>query len=233
MRTESRKRRRPAPAPDDLDTKAVPGAGPKPLTPSSESASPGTGAGADVAPGPAPRQALPPIALTPDGRIDLEKVRPATRERLKKAFDDADLHAALGLTKPAATVNEDESAVFASHVAPALYNALNALLTAFPRRYGYTAEAAQVMAFSTEEVQHLAPLTGKVLAKHLGGRSKYQDEFLLATMVLSGIMAKVTLLEKQATVLKLQRDNTKAAASTTVAPIAQPIAVDFGPQPES
>jgi len=42
-----------------------------------------------------------------------------------------------------------------------------------------------------------------VLAKHLGGKSKYQDEYMLAAMVLMGIMGKVTLLEKSASVTRL------------------------------
>ncbi len=73
------------------------------------------------------------------------------------------------------------------------------------------------MAFEPAEINDLKPLAGKVLAKHLGGKSKYQDEYMLAAMVLMGIMGKVTLLEKSAQVHRLV-----PRAPVAAEPVAEP-----------
>lgn len=132
-------------------------------------------------------------------------MRSGVKTRLKAAFSDPELSTKLGIAPPssAASSDADEQRIFTEQVVPALYGALNAILVAAPRRFGYSAEASSVMAFSRDEIAGFAPLTGKVLAKHLGGRSKYQEEYLLATTILLGIMGKVSMLEKQARVIAL------------------------------
>lgn len=213
MRTQSRKRQRPAPSPDETEKNALTGAGPAAQTLSSDSESSGDEARTRSASVDSITNRLPPIALTADDRIDVSKLRSNTKERLKKALADPKLASELGISAPSASTG-DEAKMFTEHVAPALFGALNSLLVSFPRRYGYTAEQAQVMAFDAGEIASMAPLAGKVLAKHVGVGGKYQEELLLATVVLSGIMAKVTLLEKTATVLRLQRTQPTVATTT-------------------
>lgn len=217
MRTGTRKRR-PATSPDDTDAKRLTVAGPEADPLSTDSGSSGDVARATPAENDSISSRLPPISVTKNGLIDVEKLRSGTKERLKVALSDPDLGLKLGIA-PLKTASDDDAKMMAQYVAPALFGALNALLTSFPRRYGYTAEAAQVMAFDGTEIAQMAPQTGKVLAKYLGGQSKYQDEMLLGVMVLSGIMAKVTLLEKQATVLRLQRTPPATAATTPAADV--------------
>ncbi len=140
------------------------------------------------------------IRLTENGFFDVEKMRSGVKSKLKTAFSDPELAtklSQLGITSgPSVPDSSDETKIFTEQVAPAIYGALNSILVAAPRRFGYTAESCASMAFTDAEVKNMAPLTGKVLAKHLGGRSKYQEEYLLATMVLMGIMGKCSLLEK-------------------------------------
>lgn len=216
MRTESRKSRRPAPTPDVSDTKRLPSQERKTDAPSSESGQQASRQPDAPAAPDSISSRLPPIALLPDGRIDAEKLRSSTKEKLKVAFSDPELASKIGVSAPAAT-DSDEGKMFATYVAPAIFGALNSLLVSLPRRYGFTAEASQVMAFNEAEVAQMSPLAGRVLQKHMGGKSKYQEELMLATMVLSGIMGKITLLEKQATVLRLQRQQPSPAATTPAA----------------
>jgi len=213
MRTESRKARRPAPTPDLSESKRVPAAGPKPDAPSSESGNQASRQPDAPAAPDSISSRLPPIALTENGKIDVAKLRSGTKEKLKIAISDPELASALGISAPA-VADSDETKMFATYVAPAIFGALNSVLVSVPRRYGFTAEASQVMAFNEAEVAQMAPLAGRVLQKHMGGKSKYQEELMLATMMLSGIMGKITLLEKQATVLRLQRQQPAPAATT-------------------
>jgi hypothetical protein len=145
------------------------------------------------------------IRLAENGFIDVDRMRSSVKTRLKAAFSDPNLAAKLGLEPIASDAPSGgaERKLFTEQVAPAIFNALNSILTAVPRRFGYTAEQAAVMAFEPHEIDGMTPLAGKVLEKHLGGKSKYQDEYMLAAMIVMGILGKVTLLEKAASVHRL------------------------------
>lgn len=202
MRKESRKRR---PAPSSASSE-VTGLREQDREPAVLS----TGAAEDQtrsrpAPGAEPESItdrLPSLRLTPEGFFDVDRMRASAKSKLKTALTDPAIAEKLGIAAPSGAA-PDEAKMFSDSVAPALFHALNSILVAVPRRYGYTAEQSQVMAFTPPEVAQMAPLTGKVLAKHLGGKSKYQDEYLLAAMVLMGIMGKITLLEKSAQVIHM------------------------------
>lgn len=219
MRKESRKRR-PAPSPQVSESYEVTGSRPEPSALSGVSDTKGaeqTDAARENEPNSSDRVT---IRLTENGFFDVDRMRSSVKTRLKAAFADPELGSKLGVSVPGAHASSevDEPKFFAEQVAPAIFNALNSILVAVPRRFGYTAEAASVMAFEPAEVANMAPLAGKVLAKHLGGKSKYQDEYMLAAMIVMGIMGKVTLLEKQAAVHRLVPRAASADASAEPLP---------------
>lgn len=131
------------------------------------------------------------VTLTEDGSIAWDRMRPATREQLKKAIGDV---------APAAAA--ESSGIDNESLAAILYGSASTLMMGLARRSGYTTEQASVLAFTPEETQALAGPTGKVLGKYLP-TGKYQDELLLGLMLTTVISGKLALLKKTATVTQL------------------------------
>lgn len=140
------------------------------------------------------------VTLTDDGSIAWDRMRPATREQLRKAFSDPAAAQQLGLQ--AGTSTGDDGGLDASSLAGILYSSASTLMMGLARRSGYTTEQAAVLAFTPEEINMLAPTTGKVLNKWIP-TGKYQDEMLLGLMLTTVISGKLALLKRTAPVVQL------------------------------
>lgn len=172
----------------------------------------------------APRMSL---QMTDDGtRVALDRMRPATREQLRGAFTDPTFLKEFGL-QPAGsdTPSDTAGAIDNSTLAVIIYSAASSLMVGLARRSGYTAEQAGVLAFTPQETNELAPLTGKVLAKYLP-TGKYQDEIMLALALTATVAGKVALLRKAGVVLPFPPpQQPQQPASVT------DLAIDHSPNP--
>jgi len=142
------------------------------------------------------------IALTPDGNaIDWERMRPATRDKLKT------------LTGMGATTTAPAEAIDPA-VIGMLYGSIGSLMVAAARARGFTAEQSSVLIFTAEEKFALVEPTSKVLSKYTGSLGKWQDEILLAVTLGTVLTAKVSALRKPATVIAMVPDAPDAAPDT-------------------
>jgi len=147
------------------------------------------------------RLALP---LNEDGTIDTESMRSTTRERLKTAFSDPSLAGKLGLQSEQPRSAET---LFTPMVCSILYEAASGVAMAIAvSRGGYTPEQASVLKFTRDEVETLAPLTGRVLDKWIPSSAKYQDEAMLALALFGIINGKLAMLRRPASVIHMVPD---------------------------
>lgn len=130
------------------------------------------------------------MQLTDDGtRIAWDRLRPDTREKLRRVLADPDVAKQLG-TPAAATDN----AVGDPLIIGVLYDAVSSIMVSIARASGYPVDRAAVLRFNAEEKQLLAAPTAAVLAKYSGFLGAYQEEAALAMLLTALIGAKVTLL---------------------------------------
>jgi len=148
------------------------------------------------------------VQLTDDGGIAWDRMRPATRDQLRKALSDPAAVAQLGLTTGSTAAAADD-VIDGASLATIIYGASSTIMVAIARRAGYTNEQAGVLAFTPQETEQLGPLTGKVLNKWLP-TGKYQDELILGLMLTTVISGKLALLRRTAAVVSIvpQRDAT-------------------------
>jgi len=147
-------------------------------------------------PSPVERVTLP---LTSSGRLDLDRVRASTREKLTRMLDDPDLSAKLGI---APQREASAPAVFDASICGVLYDAIGRVLALVVIRSGFPPDQAGAMLFTADEKAALAGPTGKVLDKYLGSSTlKYQDEIALCLALGSVLTGKLGQLKKPGTVI--------------------------------
>lgn len=125
--------------------------------------------------------------IRPDGALDLDSMRPATRERLLKAIKATPL--------PGAESHDMSKAVEElKPLAMMLYSTMGSVAASIAMASGYTRDQASVLLFTSQEQIGLAEPTARVLLKHSASLA-YADEAILATALLGVIMAKVNALK--------------------------------------
>lgn len=119
------------------------------------------------------------------GAILWDRMRPATRTRFEALLRaDAQARTLIG---GASTPGDDS-------LARTLYDALGHVLAGVAVRFAHLqASDALMLAFTNDEIDALAPLTQKVLDKHIGPMS---DEVMLTVAVSSVLTAKVAMLQE-------------------------------------
>lgn len=138
------------------------------------------------------------ITLTADGSaIDWDRMRPATREKLR-ALTGAASGDGAGLTIDPAIVGM-------------LYGSLGSLMVGIARSRGFTQEQAGVLIFSPEEKAALEPCTAKLLAKYTGPLGKWETEITFCTMFGMVMAGKLSQLRKTAPVIGMVPRNDSAA----------------------
>lgn len=168
------------------------------------------------------RFALP---LDKDGKLLLDTMRPASRDKLKELLSDPALGKALGMT-PDETGAAGPSISIPTMLLFPLVNVLSlaemmlvARVTHAPREL-----VERVAGFSREEAQQIAPALGAVLSKYgTGLLTKYGDEIALAAMLSMMTMSKIGLVREEMD---------KLGPRGVVAPFVAPDRHDE-PQPEN
>jgi hypothetical protein len=140
------------------------------------------------------------VLLGKDGRIEVDSMRSATKEKLKAALQDDSLRARLGMVTGPGSV-EPIDTLFDANVCAILYGAASSIMVAVAVKQGYPVDQAQsVIPFTKDEVNTLAPLTGKVLDKWIPTSGKYKDEAILALALFGIVNGKFAQLKRPATV---------------------------------
>lgn len=143
------------------------------------------------------RFALP---LDKDGKLLLETMRPASRDKLKELLSDPTLGKALGLAPDVDPTNAGPSLSIPPMLLLPLVNVLSlaemmvvARVTKAPREI-----VERVAGFSREEAQQIAPALGAVLSKYgTGLLTKYGDEIALAAMLSMMTMGKIAAVRDE------------------------------------
>lgn len=140
------------------------------------------------------------MPVTDDGRIDVTSLREKTKSALRHALSDPSLPSALGMSESTAPdMLSAEDAMLVTAVADGVFNTVGLVSVLAAKRFGFKPEHAAIMAWSPEEKQAVAPLTGKIARKYLPMLDgKYRDECLLGYMVLNIVAAKIVLLRETA-----------------------------------
>jgi hypothetical protein len=127
------------------------------------------------------------IPVTADGRVNWEKVKGRKRSRLRDVVNDPAFSREVGL-------NVDPGAAsFTEETAATFYAGISLLLGGVLQVRGVAPEHARLAGFRRDQVAQLAPLTAKVLNKHVGS-FPYADEVTLALalgMCVSANMAEM------------------------------------------
>jgi hypothetical protein len=140
------------------------------------------------------------LPLNSDGTINFSSLRERTREKLKKAFTDPAVSDRLGVASQAAPVPEVINPLMVSGMYD-LVGTVEAMV--FSKTAGIPPEIARkVFIYSEKEKEALAGPTIRVMNKYLGPWFvKYQDEWMLISMLVALTIAKATLAQ---TMMKMQ-----------------------------
>lgn len=130
------------------------------------------------------------VPLTANGAIDLDAMRPNTRQRVLDAIRK---------TKITSETSTEVSPAL-RELAETAIGAVGLLSMLGARLAGYPEERAMVMVWTPSEVAMTRDPAARVLAKHQESL-KYADEFMLASAALAIIGQKVQLLRAPATAI--------------------------------
>lgn len=158
------------------------------------------------------------VQLDDKGSIAWDRMRPATRDQLKKALSDPSVAQQLGMASSDSITGTVEG--FDPSICGVLYDSLSTLMIGLARARGYTEQQANVLRFDTTEKQALIEPTARVMNKYAGSLGKYQDEIMLGVVLSTVISGKLAQLRKSAQVIHMHR--TDAAPET---PAEQPQSV--------
>lgn len=114
--------------------------------------------------------------LAADGSIAVEQLRPATRDKLKRALASPAARSALFGGAPAGPSPEDLA------LCGAVYDTLSSILVSVYRASGYSVEQASYARYTEDQKAAMVPLTAKVFNKWVGDFA-YMDELMLCVMV--------------------------------------------------
>jgi hypothetical protein len=154
--------------------------------------------------------------LDNEGRIEVDSMRSATKDKLKTALQDPTLLGRLGIVGGATAPPADT--LFDTNVCAILYGATGSIMAAVAVKAGYPVDQVlAVVPFTPGEIETLAPLTGKVLDKWIPMSGKYKDEAILGLALFGIINAKLAQLKKPGTVIRMQ----PPPAERTAAPVAE------------
>lgn len=149
------------------------------------------------------------LPLTEDGgAIGIDMLTEGKRTRLRKLLSDPRLADVLpgvdrAIGQATATMDPDACGY--------LYDAIGMVIATIARARGVPDDVAGLLLFTDDEKKALAEPTAKVLAKYVGD-FKYQDELLLAMILIATINAKVNAMG-QAMKLAAQRAQATAQAA--------------------
>jgi hypothetical protein len=138
------------------------------------------------------------VTLDDDGRVAWDRMRPETRETLRRA---------LGTEAPGAPTTAgarlDPAIIYVA------YDALTSIAVSVAAASGYTLDSAEQLRFSAREKAALLEPTQKVLAKYTVSLGRWEDEIMLAMILGATVQGKVAQLRR--------RDGSGAALTPTPA----------------
>lgn len=131
------------------------------------------------------------IPLDPStGRIILENMRDASREKLIKAIRSTPQ------IDPAPPLSAQDAQAMNTIVANVLYDAISTAAIMAARSRGVSASSAALLRYSAEEKQSFVAPTIAVLEKYDLFRSQYREEFILLALVGTVTAAKIAAMQK-------------------------------------
>lgn len=167
------------------------------------------------------RQPSVSIKLTPEGRIDLDKMDPERREKIRFAVDGSPLSGGQDEKKISETAKQ-----FVPFIDPLGQMIAHAEALVASKRSGVPLEKVlPCFSFTREEIKILEGPASRVIAKRAGPwLSENIEEYTLALYLLQITQVKISAFQK---VLAEHREELKKKASSPTAPLgAQP---DAGP----
>jgi len=155
--------------------------------------------------------AAPRLSVTLDdhGRIDWERMRPDTRDKLRIA---------IGGTGPSDAPGRAKGESFPPELCEVLYDSLSMLLMGLAQRGGYTREQSGVLGFTAEDKHALVPATKKVLDKYDASLGVYQEEIMLGVLLTTIVSGKLALLKKSTQVIEMVPRKSPEMPESTVYP---------------